>query len=72
MRWSRMPLSDASVETSADSDASVTRAESPAAAEAVLQRIEAETGLPVLRLPKEREYKVELKLPIAEAGRGAV
>jgi len=50
----------------------VVGAESPSAAEAVLQRIEAETGLPVLRLPKEHEYKVELKLPIAEAGRGAV
>ena len=50
----------------------VVGAESPGAAEAVLQRIEAETGLPVLRLPKEREYKVELKLPIAEAERGAV
>ena len=46
----------------------VVAAESPAAAEHVLQRIEADTGLPVLRLPKEREYKVELKLPIVEAG----
>jgi len=29
-------------------------------------------GLPVLRLPKEREYKVELKLPIVEVSGGAV
>jgi len=50
----------------------VVAAESPAAAEAVLQRIEADTGLPVLRLPKEREYKVELKLPIVEVSGGAV
>jgi DNA-binding Lrp family transcriptional regulator len=50
----------------------VVAAESPAAAEAVLQRIEADSGLPVLRLSKEREYKVELKLPIVEAAGGAV
>ncbi len=43
----------------------VIAAETPAAGEAALQRIEALTGLPVLRLPKEREFAVELKLPIA-------
>lgn len=29
----------------------------------VLRRIEAETGLPVLNLPKEQEYFLELRLP---------
>jgi DNA-binding Lrp family transcriptional regulator len=43
----------------------VVAAESAAAAEAVLQHIEAETGLVVWRFPKEREFKVELRLPIA-------
>ncbi|MBE7420059.1 MAG: Lrp/AsnC family transcriptional regulator [Ideonella sp.] len=42
----------------------VVAAESPAAAEAVLRGIEADTGLAVARLPKEREFKVELRLPI--------
>ena len=50
----------------------VVAAESAAAAEVVLQRIEADTGLPVLRFPKEREFKVELKLPIVEGVDGAV
>jgi len=50
----------------------VVATESAAAAEAVLQRIEADTGLPVWRFPKEREFKVELKLPIVEAADGAV
>lgn len=49
----------------------VVAAESPAAAAAVLARIEAETGLPALALPKEREYHVELRLPIASPGRRA-
>jgi len=42
----------------------VVGAESAAAAEHVLQRIEADTGLTVWRFPKEREFKVELKLPL--------
>ena len=50
----------------------VVAAESAAAAEAVLQHIEVDTGLPVWRFPKEREFKVELKLPIAGGGDGAV
>jgi siroheme decarboxylase len=50
----------------------VVAAESPAAAEAVLQHIEADTGLPVLRLPKEREFLVELKLPIVGSAHGPV
>jgi DNA-binding Lrp family transcriptional regulator len=50
----------------------VVAAESAAVAEEVLQRIEAATGLAVWRFPKEREFKVELKLPIVEAGDGAV
>jgi siroheme decarboxylase len=50
----------------------VVAAESAAAAEAVLQHIEAETGLVVWRFPKEREFKVELKLPIAGVVNGAV
>ena len=48
----------------------VVAAESAAAAEAVLQRIEADTGLVVWRFPKEREFKVELKLPIAGGADG--
>jgi DNA-binding Lrp family transcriptional regulator len=47
----------------------VVAAESPQAAEAALRRIESETGLAVLRFPKEREYAVELRLPIAKAVR---
>jgi len=50
----------------------VVAAESAAAAEAVLQHIEADTGLPVLRLPKEREFVVELKLPIGGSHNGPV
>jgi DNA-binding Lrp family transcriptional regulator len=42
----------------------VVAAETPAEAEAALQRIEQATGLPVLRLPKEHEYAVELKLDV--------
>ncbi len=41
--------------------------ETAAEADAVLAAIEAETGLPVLAFPKEREYFVELRLPIAPA-----
>ncbi|MDR0273847.1 MAG: Lrp/AsnC family transcriptional regulator [Burkholderiaceae bacterium] len=36
----------------------------PAQAEAVVERIQAETGLPVLTFPKEREFFVELRLPL--------
>lgn len=50
----------------------VVAAESAAAAEVVLQHIEADTGLPVLRLPKEREFVVELKLPIVGSANGSV
>ena len=42
----------------------VVAAESPEKTEAALQRIEADTGLPVFAFPKEREYFVELKLPL--------
>ena len=48
----------------------VIAAETPAGGEAALQRIEALTGLPVLRLPKEREFAVELRLPIAADATG--
>ena len=41
----------------------VLAAESPQAVDAAIERIERETGLPVLALPKEREYFVELCLP---------
>ena len=41
----------------------VVAAETPAAATAVLARIEQVVGLPVLVLPKEVEYGVELRLP---------
>lgn len=34
----------------------------------VLDRIEAATGLPVYAFPKEREFFVELKLPLFEGG----
>lgn len=44
----------------------VVAAETPAGADDALRRIEAATGLPVLAFPKEREYFVELKLPLAE------
>lgn len=39
----------------------VVAAESSAAASAVLANIEAKTGLPVLRLPKEKEFYVDLR-----------
>ncbi|MDD4880148.1 MAG: AsnC family transcriptional regulator [Gallionellaceae bacterium] len=38
--------------------------ETPGAVEAAFLRIEAATGLPVYRFPKEREYFVELKLKL--------
>ncbi|WP_374569088.1 Lrp/AsnC family transcriptional regulator [Ideonella sp.] len=38
--------------------------ETPQKTQAALDRIEAETGLPVFAFPKEREYFVELKLPL--------
>lgn len=44
----------------------VVGAESPEAAEAVLAHIEAETGLAVHAFPKEREYHVELRLPLLD------
>ena len=42
----------------------VVAAESPAQATQVLQRIEGATGLKVHAFPKEREYRVELRLPL--------
>lgn len=42
----------------------VVATDSPAAADAVIAAIEAETGLRVLAFPKEREYFVELRLPL--------
>lgn len=42
----------------------VVGAASPALAQATLQRIETDTGLPVWAFPKEREFFVELKLPL--------
>jgi DNA-binding Lrp family transcriptional regulator len=48
----------------------VIAAETPAAGDAALLRIEAITGLPVLRLPKEREFAVELRLPITPEDMG--
>lgn len=42
----------------------VVATESPEQADAALRRIEAATGLPVRAFPKEREYFVELKLPL--------
>ncbi|MFM2057379.1 MAG: hypothetical protein RLY71_1764 [Pseudomonadota bacterium] len=44
----------------------VVGAESPEAAEVVLAHIEAETGLAVQAFPKEREYHVELRLPLLD------
>lgn len=44
--------------------------ETPAAAAAAMARIEADTGLPVLAFPKEREFFVELKLPLTGATHG--
>ncbi len=42
----------------------VVGAETPAAADRVLAAIEAETGLTVYAFPKEREFHVELRLPL--------
>jgi DNA-binding Lrp family transcriptional regulator len=42
----------------------VVAAETPAEADAALARIEQVTGLPVLAFPKEREFRVELRLPL--------
>ena len=44
--------------------------DSTQAADAVIAAIEAETGLPVLAFPKEREYFVELRLPLTSAPAG--
>lgn len=41
----------------------VVAAESPQAVDACVRAIEAQTGLRVHRFPKEREYRVELRLP---------
>lgn len=43
----------------------VVAAESPAQCDAVLERIRLATGLPVYAFPKEREYRVELRLAAA-------
>ena len=48
----------------------VLAAESPQAVDAAIERVERETGLPVLALPKEREYFVELRLPAQTGQRG--
>ena len=45
----------------------VIAAETPDGAADALARIEGATGLPVLVLPKEREYRVELRLPAGAA-----
>ncbi len=42
----------------------VVAAETPERAQRVLAAIEAETGLAVLALPKQREFRVELRLPV--------
>jgi DNA-binding Lrp family transcriptional regulator len=44
----------------------VVAAETPAEADATLARIEQVTGLPVLAFPKEREFRVELRLPLLD------
>lgn len=44
----------------------VVAGETPAITRDALARIEAVTGLPVLAFPKEREFFVELKLPLDE------
>ncbi len=46
-------------------------AESPAQATQVLQRIEGATGLKVHAFPKEREYRVELRLPLLHPANAA-
>lgn len=48
----------------------VVAAESAAQADAVLARVAELTGLPVHAFPKEREYFVELRLPLPEAQGG--
>lgn len=48
----------------------VVAAVSAEAAERVLRGIEADSGLCVWRFPKEREFKVELKLPLTELADG--
>lgn len=48
----------------------VVAAESPEQAEEVLARVAARTGLTVHRFPKEREYFVELRLPMPGHTRG--
>lgn len=45
----------------------VVAADTPQRADDALRRIEQATGLPVLAFPKEREYFVELKLPLSTA-----
>ena len=45
----------------------VVAAASPAQAAETLAHIEALTGLPVLAFPKEREYFVELRLPLTDS-----
>lgn len=45
----------------------VVAADSQPAIDACVSAIEAQTGLAVLRFPKEREYHVELRLPAAPA-----
>ncbi len=49
----------------------VVGAESAQAAQATLDAIAADTGLEVYAFPKEREFFVELKLPMPEADDGA-
>jgi siroheme decarboxylase len=49
----------------------VVAATSPEQAQLTLDRIECETGLPVLAFPKEREFFVELRLPLDGGGHGA-
>lgn len=49
----------------------VLAAESPALVQEAVQRIEALTGLPVHQFPKEREYRVELRLPLHTAATAA-
>ena len=46
----------------------VVAATAPALAEAAIHRIEQLTGLPVFAFPKEREFFVELKLPLTAGG----
>lgn len=45
----------------------VAAAITPEAVESAIRAIELDTGLPVLRFPKEREYFVELVLPLDDA-----